>query len=185
MRPMLEWLGEPWSDHVLAHHEVQPSSGASGEVEGFTRTDTPIDISRVDTWQDLIRGPSLDKVVKRTGTLAGFLGYDPTRGEPISPWTTGAPYLTGSEIGQRQRANDTIDWSKQVRVPVPDRPMHPPAPKRGRRKRGLSLDDVTIAGLLRHKLIGVAHRRLPDRVRRRANDVRRKNAKVDRLIGPR
>lgn len=185
MRPMLEWLGEPWSDQVLAHHEVQPSSGAAGEVEGFTRTDTPIDTSRVDTWQDLIRGNSLEKVVKRTGALASFLGYDPAIGEPTGPWATGAPYLTGREIRERQRAGGAIDWTKRVRVPVPDRPMRPPAPKRGRRTRGLTLDDVTFGALLRHKIMGAAHRRLPDNVRRRANDVRRNNASIDRLIGPR
>jgi hypothetical protein len=185
MRPLLEWLGEPWSDRVLAHHEAQPSGGAAAEVEGFTRTDTPIDSSRVDTWQDLIRGPSLDKVVKRTEALAGFLGYNPMVGEPTQPWAPDAPYLTGTQVRERQHSGSGIDWAKRAKPPVADRPMRPPAPKRGRHKKGLTLDEVTLGALVRHKLIGLAHRRLPDNVRHRANNLRRKSAKVDRLIGPR
>jgi hypothetical protein len=187
MRPLLEWLGEPWSDQVLAHHEVQPSSGAAGEVEGFTRTDTPIDTSRVDTWRDFLRGPDLERVSRRTGALAGFLGYDPRQPAPSRPWSTGG-LVTGTELAARQAADPAgINWSRRLSAPAPDRPLRPPPPKQRQRSApgGPSLDDVSVRDVVRHRVLGWAHRRLPDDLRHRANDVRRKNARIDRIIGPR
>jgi hypothetical protein len=44
---------------------------------------------------------------------------------------------------------------------------------------------VKVRDVLRHRALSLAHRKLPDETRRRANDVRRKNPGIDRIIGPR
>ena len=50
LRELLEWLGEPWSDDVLAHHTVQGARGGRVKVEGRSRVDEPIDTSRIAKW---------------------------------------------------------------------------------------------------------------------------------------
>ena len=51
LRELLDWLGEPWSDKVLQHHEVQTAkSGGKLVVEGTNRIDDAIDVSRVAKW---------------------------------------------------------------------------------------------------------------------------------------
>jgi hypothetical protein len=181
MRPLIEWLGEPWSDAVLSHHQV----GSAREVEGFTRTDTPIDATHVDAWTDHLRGAALDRVTAKTGALARFLGYEPSRADPAEPLSASG-LLTGSELAERQRTS-TIDWSKAPRRPVADKPLRPPSPTRRRKRRTQKIDlaEVTVRDLLRHKAIALAQRRLPDSTRHRLNDVRRKNPAVDKIIGPR
>lgn len=183
MRPLLDWLGEPWSDQVLAHHEVQPRSGGPGQVEGFTRTDTAISTARVDAWSDLLRGEDLEKVARKTGALAAFLGYDPRQGEITTTWATDPPFLTGTQIRALQATSD-INWGKPIKLPRADRAMKPR--QSGRKRHGrVTIDQVKVPDLLRHRLIEAAHRLLPDKIRAQANEVRRKNPTIDRMIGPR
>jgi hypothetical protein len=182
MRSLLEWLGEPWSDAVLAHHERQ----GAGEVEGFTRTDTPIDTSHVAAWTEQLRGHPLDRVALRTGQLAKFLGYDPRSAEPVAPLSSDGTLLGGLALAAKQRTS-TINWLKAPRRPVADKPLRPPSPGRRRKRRNPKpdLDEIAIRDLLRHKAVALAQRKLPDSTRNRINDVRRKNSAVDRIIGPR
>jgi hypothetical protein len=184
MRPLLEWLDEPWSERVLAHHEVQAAAGGGAEVEGFTRTDTPITDSHVGAWEEHLRGPDLAQVAARTRDLAEFLGYDPMRGEPTGPIGASRPFLTGVEVRDRQ-AGSAIDWSRLPGPPMADRPMRPPSPPRHRRQPSPSLDDVRLGDLLRHRALALAHRTLPDETRRKANEARRKRPRLDRFLGPR
>jgi hypothetical protein len=187
MRPLLDWLGEPWSERVLAHHEVQQSAGTAAEAEGFTRTDAPIDSSNVGTWAGQLQEQALTTLVARTGELARFLGYDPAHGEPVEALAASSPFLTGSQIRERMTSRvSAIDWSRQLKPPAADRPLRPPSPPRRRKRRpSMTLDDVKLGELLRHRAIGVAHRTLPDETRHRANKVRRKRPLLDRLLGPR
>jgi hypothetical protein len=182
MRPLLEWLGEPWSDRVLSHHKVQP---AGREAEGFTRTDAPIDASHADAWEQHLTGRALTDVAKKTALMASFLGYDSSRAAGMTPLSTARPFVTGTEVRARQ-AGSSINWKKTPRRPVADTPLKPPSPPRKRKRRkSVSLDDVTIRDVLRHRLVGIAQRRLSDDQRKRINDVRRKKPGVDRIIGPR
>ncbi|MBV9486604.1 MAG: sulfotransferase [Frankiaceae bacterium] len=180
MRALLDWLGEPWSPAVLEHH----TQGAAQQVEGFTRTDTPIDVSHVDAWTDHLSGSALERVAAKTGPLARFLNYEPTRPEPVAPLSdTGL--LLGTALRERQRSS-TINWLKAPRRPVADKPLRPPSPRRrSRRHSKPDLADVRVRDVVRHKVIALAQRRLPDATRNKVNDIRRKNATVDRIIGPR
>lgn len=184
MRALLEWLGEPWSDVVLSHHEAQHSAG---EVEGFTRTDAPIDTSRIDEWTHYLRGAELKRLAARTGELARFMGYDPAGPEPAEDWgAERGALLTGVEIRARQHdRGGSIDWAKRARPPVADRPLRPPPPRRRKRAARINLEDVNLGDLLRHRALSLAHRKVSDDTRRRANEVRRKNPGIDRIIGPR
>jgi hypothetical protein len=87
LRELLEWLGEPWSDSVLEHHAVQAARGGDGRVEGKSRSDEPIDTTRVDKWTRLLDDEDQRWLGKRLGRLAGFYGYsveDPADLEPLA-----------------------------------------------------------------------------------------------------
>lgn len=179
MRALLARLDEPWSDAVLAHHEVQPSA----EAVGFTRTDRPIDTSSVSEWESQLRGAPREQMVGRTAVLARFLGYDPEHAVPIEP--LGSPdvpfLLDGIAIAARRASRgEGIDWTRPRAAPE-NRPMRPPAPRPKRTAAPPSLDNVTIRKLLAHRLRG----RFSPEARKQAHDLRRSKPWLDRLWGPR
>ncbi|HVV75035.1 MAG TPA: sulfotransferase [Mycobacteriales bacterium] len=152
MRALLTAIGEPWSDDVLAHHEVQPRS----ESTGFTRTDRAVDTRSLAEWEGELRPAELDRVVARTGELATFLGYDPRRATPAE--RLGDPLLTGVALAARMRGSK-IDWTPP-RARAEDRMLRPPAPRR--RARHPNLSRITHRDLLRHRF---ASRVTPERRR--------------------
>jgi hypothetical protein len=181
LRALLDWLGEPWSDRVLAHHETPR---AAGEAEGFTRADAPVDASRLDAWEQQLGAAGVAKVARRTRALADFLGYDASRAAGASQFGDG-PLVTGAAV-RRMQAGSPINWSATPRRPVADKPLRPPAPPRKRkRRRQATLDDFTISEVVRHRAISMAQRHVPDSTRHRLNRARRSRPWLDRLIGPR
>jgi hypothetical protein len=143
MRALVAQLGEPWSDDVLTHHEVQPTA----ESTGFTRTDRAVDTRSLAEWERELSGQSLNRVVKRTGGLATFLGYEPLRALPREP--LGDPLLTGIELAARMRSHGRdIDWAPP-RARAEDRMLRPPAPRR--RARHPDLSRISHRDLLRHR----------------------------------
>jgi hypothetical protein len=174
MRSLVGWLGEPWSDAVLSHHEVQPAA----ESTGFTRTDRAIDPAGVTEWESFLPGRIRSGVAQHTEPLARFLGYDPARAAPLrSLGEDGSLVLSGAALSAMKAAHPEVDWAPPRRVPE-TMPLRPPAP---RRRRGRpNLDEITIRDLVRHRLSG----RMSADARRKANEVRRTNTTVDRLIGP-
>ncbi|HWC34705.1 MAG TPA: sulfotransferase [Mycobacteriales bacterium] len=173
MRALLDRLGEPWSDAVLSHHQVQPSA----ESTGFTRTDRAVDTESLSDWEAHVTGTALKRAVARTGALAEFLGYDPHRGRPAAP--LGDPLLGGTQLAARQRElGAAIDWTPP-RVRVEDRELRPPTPRKRRRKPDLS--EVRLRDVLQQRL---SARLSPDR-RRKVHQARRSRPLLDRLIGPR
>jgi hypothetical protein len=179
MRPLLDWLGEPWSDRVLAHHEVSRPAGI--EVEGFTRADAPIDPSHASDWEQHLRGSARQQVVRRTRALATFLGYDPETSVPVAE--IGSPFATGTQLAERQLGSG-IDWSKRPKPRPEDLPLRPPAP-RGRRRARRASKDVALGRLVRQRAVAAVSRRLPAGARKRAHDIRRSRPGLDRLLGPR
>jgi hypothetical protein len=175
MRALLDRIGEPWSDTVLAHHEVQPSA----ESTGFTRTDRAVDTESLTEWEEHVTGAALTRAVARTGALAEFLGYDPHHGIPAAP--LGEPLLTGTQLTARQRdAGSAINWTPP-RPRVEDRELHPPSPRKRRLRKPADLSRVTFRDLAQSRL----RSRLPEDKRRKLHEARRERPLLDRLIGPR
>ena len=77
MRELLDRLGEPWSDDVLRHHEVQSSRTRKRDTaEGQTRVEDPIDVTRVSKWRTYLDEPQKDLLRERFEVLSTFFGYD-------------------------------------------------------------------------------------------------------------
>jgi Sulfotransferase family len=186
MRSLLEWLDEPWSDAVLAHYKVQLAEGATSEVEGFTRSDTPINSARVAGWERQLRDKDRTTVVEGTKDLAAFLGYTPEAAMPLLPLSDhpGWPLVTGDDLRRRTLSHGAgIDWTRPPTPSHENRPFRPPAPRP--RRFAVSLDDITIRDLLRHRLTSGLASLLPEGTRKRANEIRRSRPLIDRLLGPR
>jgi hypothetical protein len=175
MRALLERVGEPWSDDVLAHHEVQPRA----ESTGFTRTDRAVDTESLTEWEEHVTGVALSRAIARTGALAEFLGYDPQHGTPATP--LGEPLLTGTQLAARQRdIGSAINWAPP-RPRVEDRELKPPSPRKRRLRKPPDLSQITFRELAESRL----RSHLPEDTRRKLQKARRERPLLDRLIGPR
>jgi hypothetical protein len=106
LREVFDWLGEPWSDRLLAHHEVHSERGTPRKVEGATRSDEAIDPSRIAAWTEKASDEEVAVLRKRVDGMAGFFGYDLDDAEVVTPMTVeGSPRqktLTGTELGRRR-----------------------------------------------------------------------------------
>ena len=107
LRELLDWLGEPWSDDVLRHNDVQAARGAPRLSAGATRTRDPITPDLADRWADGLRAEELELLVDRAGPLAAFFGYDakrPGMPGPLVPLGAGdrRRLLTGEDLARKQ-----------------------------------------------------------------------------------
>jgi hypothetical protein len=111
LRDLVGWLGEPWSDDVLRHQEVQAATGAPRLVDGSTSTREPIDPHKATAWQQALTPAEVSTVVERTGEVARFLGYEPADADRLVPWGTDAHVLTGGALRARHAA-----WSPHLEL---------------------------------------------------------------------
>lgn len=119
LRELVDWLGEPWSDDMLRHHDVQAARGTPRLSAGTTRTRDPINTDLADRWADALEGEELELLTSGAGRLAAFFGYDASRpgtpGPLVPPGATDrSRLLTGATLADKQRGPDA--------VPLGDRP---------------------------------------------------------------
>jgi hypothetical protein len=126
LRELLAWLGEPWSDSVLEHHKVQADRGGRQVVEGRNRVTDPLDVSRISKWTETLQGSAQQRLEKRIGRLAEFLGYsmlDAAVLDAINP--RNAMITGGHEIAARIDDFADLDLPKRGNVPRFERYYHP------------------------------------------------------------
>jgi hypothetical protein len=113
LRDVVDWLGEPWSEDLLRHDDVQAARGAPRISAGNTRTRNPITPGRTDRWADELAAADIEVVGARTGAVARFLGYDPGlpgTQEPLVPPERPRPHwlLTAGHLADRQFRPDAL-----------------------------------------------------------------------------
>ena len=98
MREVLDFLGEPWDQRVLSHHEQQ-----SGRAEGGTRADEPVDTARIARWTESASDEQMRRLVSRTQGLAPAFGYDPEDPMPATALNDRSDSIgmTGVEFAQK------------------------------------------------------------------------------------
>jgi len=178
MRELLDWLGEPWSDSVLEHHAIQTArGGARVQVEGRTRVDEPVDVSRITKWTRTMDDKTRARVRRRLGRIAEFYGYDVDEPLPVRPLVEGSRLMGG---GQARKRIDRFPDLDLRTAPVPglsERPYYP-------RKVKLVPYDAQLArppAPLRRQVARAAMQRLPPRMRSAVLAVWRR---VKRARGP-
>lgn len=129
MRETLTFLGEPWSDGVLRHHEVQQQQGARKVIDGGTRPADPLDESRASRWKSRFNEVEIRYIRNRTSGWAGFFGYDvdePFPVEALVPDGAGRSWLiTGGELAQRRDAfAGRLDFTPPARPPQDEPILH-------------------------------------------------------------
>ncbi|HEX8206300.1 MAG TPA: sulfotransferase [Solirubrobacteraceae bacterium] len=126
LRELLDWLGEPWSDAVLSHHEVQGERGGRARVEGKSRRDEPIDPSRIGRWKELLPRPQQKWLAERISRNAEFFGYDMDEPLPVAPLAaSGRSVVYGAELDERIEAFPDLDLRTQPQVPIYEREYDP------------------------------------------------------------
>lgn len=126
LRDLFEWLDEPWSDQVLTFHEVHRARGTPSQVEGWTHSDDPIDVSRVDAWTADMSPRRWSRLREgKVLALSTLLGYEPDRALPASGWgeVSGALLLDGHALTRVMEADRAIDWTKHPQPSLPNRPL--------------------------------------------------------------
>lgn len=167
MRALLQWLDEPWSDAVIAHHK-RPGKSAPLAVEGGTRPGDAVDARRIERWRRWLDDETRATILAETSEWARFLGYDvdPSSAlEPLSP--DGGPIATGSDLILRKAAFSGLDFS----APEPPRRDEPLLPKR---KRERALRRTNRPESRAQQQARAVAERLPPRVQRGIRDARRR-----------
>jgi hypothetical protein len=125
MRELLEWLGEPWDENVLKHHEVQGQRDHH-RIEGLTRADEAIDSSRIAGWADELTEGERNWTVRKLRGIGAFFGYsfeDLTAREQLSP--TGSLLFGGEEVRERIKRFEDLNIEERGEAPVSERLFHP------------------------------------------------------------
>ena len=106
LREVFSWLDEPWSDRLLEHHLVHSERGTPSKVEGASRSDDPIDPSRISAWTEKVSDDDIAVMRKRVGGLASFYGYDLDDVDTFTPMTAPGSErkktLTGTDLAKRR-----------------------------------------------------------------------------------
>jgi Sulfotransferase family len=107
LRELVDWLGEPWSEDLLRHNDVHAARGAPRLSAGATRTRDPIRGELADRWSEELPDRQQEVLVNRTGALARFLGYDPSRPGAqtplVPPPSDRSRLLSGGTLARRER----------------------------------------------------------------------------------
>jgi hypothetical protein len=125
MRELLDWLGEPWSDAVLAHHEIQ-GKREHHRIEGQARADEPVDASRIAKWTTTGDQKVFPFVRHTLEGIGGYFGYsfdDPAALEPLSEH--GSLLFGGREARARVDRFPELDLLTREEPPVHERQYHP------------------------------------------------------------
>jgi hypothetical protein len=123
---LLEWLGEPPSDAVLRHHEVQAARGGDSRTSGKSRVDEPIDASRIDRWRSALPEAELNLIADRLGPLARFYGYDVHDPFLLEPLHDGdALLISGRQLAARIDRFPALDLMRAIGRPNSDA-LHDP-----------------------------------------------------------
>ena len=171
MRQLLQWLGEPWSDSVLEHHAVQASRATRVHVEGRTRVDEPVDVSRITRWTKTIDEPTRELVRTQLSRIATFYGYDVDQPLPARPLRKGALLMGGMDVRRRIDRFPDLDLRSRPEPGLAELPFNP-------RKVKLVPYDTAIAQpsvRFERRVARAVMRRLPARAQAAVLGLRRRS----------
>jgi hypothetical protein len=126
LRELLDWLGEPWSDKVLQHHQVQTARGGKLVVEGTSRIDDPIDVSRIDRWWHQLGERHRTLIHGELARLAEFWGYDTADPAVLAPLAgNGSLVIPGAAVDARIEAFADLDLRSKGEPALAERMFDP------------------------------------------------------------
>jgi hypothetical protein len=126
LRELTDFLGEPWSDDLLRHNDVQAAQGAPQVSVGSTRTRDAISTDLAHRWAEALPAADRELLAAEAGPLARFFGYDPTAPGAPGPFVPPNPdgrvrLLTGGSLAERQRGTDAVSLEEaETAVIMPD-----------------------------------------------------------------
>jgi protein-tyrosine sulfotransferase len=126
MRELLEWLGEPWSDSVLAHHEVQTQRDHH-RIEGLSRADEPVDPSRIAKWATREEHQKTFPFISRVlDGVTRYWGYSFEQPEALAPLNdSGSLLFGGPEAKARVEQFPELELMTRAGAPIHEHLYHP------------------------------------------------------------
>lgn len=125
LQELVDFLGEPWSEDLLRHNDVQAARGTPRVSAGSTRTRDAISTDLAHRWADSLGEGHRGMLESAAGPLARFLGYEPD--EPGAPGALVPPHaegprrlLTRAALAERQRGPGAVsleDGAEAVIMP--------------------------------------------------------------------
>lgn len=168
MRALLQWLDEPWSDAVLAHHRGARPGQIPRAVEGGTRPSDAVDAKRIERWRRWLDDETRAIVLAETGEWTRFLGYDVEPSGKLEPLSgVDRPLATGTDLTGRKSAFTGLDFTAPER-PRRDEPLLPKSKGSRAARRGNRPESRA------HEQARAVAERLPPRVQRGIREARRK-----------
>jgi hypothetical protein len=130
LRELVDWLGVEWSGDLLEHHRVQSERGTPGQVEGRTRSDEPIDPSRISRkWLSIMEPEGTALLRREAAKQARFFGYEVDKADPpapIVPEGSGRRHLlTGEDLVVRQAELGIKRWGRWPRPSLKNQELRP------------------------------------------------------------
>jgi hypothetical protein len=161
LRELLDYLGEDWSDNVLAHHTVQASRGGRRKVEGRVLVDDPIDVARISKWTKTMKDGHRNLLRRRCARLGELYGYAIDDPAVLDPIADGRFVALGHDIAERLSRFDDLNVDEQGHVAHADR-FYDPRVYRIKTIESLKeLEAKPLPGGLLRSLLAV-WRRVPD-----------------------
>jgi hypothetical protein len=110
LHELVDFLGEPWSDDLLRHQEIQAARGTPRVSAGKTGTRDPITTDLAHRWAEGLTPADRELLAGVAGPVARFLGYEPTEPGapgPLVPLERSGPrrLLTGGGLAEKARAD--------------------------------------------------------------------------------
>jgi hypothetical protein len=133
MRALLGWLGEPWADSVLSHHE--DGAGRPRVAEGGTRTGDPVDAARIDRWRRWLDEDRRREVMAQAGDWAQFLGYGADPSDALEQLAADGPLVLGADVERRRASYPGLDYAAPQRPRRDDLLLSKKARRAAKRRR--------------------------------------------------
>ena len=126
LRELVDFLGEPWSEDLLHHNDVQAARGTPRISAGSTRTRDPISTDLAHRWADSQAAATRRLLDSTAGPMARFFGYEPS--EPGVPGALVPPnpagrrrLLTRALLAERLAGPDAVSLEDDAEaVIMPD-----------------------------------------------------------------
>jgi hypothetical protein len=163
LRELLDYLGEDWSDNVLAHHTVQAARGGRRKVEGRSLVDDPIDVARISKWTKTMEERHRAALRRRCARLGEFYGYAIDDPVVLDPLADGRLVALGADIAERLPRFADLNLDRRGNPAHADRFYDPRLYRIKSIESIKALEAKPLPGGLILSLLAV-WRRLPDRV---------------------
>jgi Sulfotransferase family len=123
LHELVDFLGEPWSDNLLHHNDVQAARGTPRISAGSTRTRDAISADPAHRWAASLGEAPRRLLESSAGPLATFFGYEPSEPGTPEPMVPTDPagrrrVLTRAALAERQAGPGAVSLDSTIETVI-------------------------------------------------------------------